>query len=84
MERVGTPVAVEPCARLGFISPDGKFFPCCHCAHHDLGARLWNLFSYPGEYKGDYYLQLKGWVSIKAGGAITHKDQFDFLLCPFT
>ncbi|MFM9776355.1 hypothetical protein ACKI1Z_42540, partial [Streptomyces galilaeus] len=23
-------------------------------------------------------------MSIKAGGAITHKDQFDFLLCPFT
>jgi hypothetical protein len=72
LKEYGPDEQAAPCARLGFISPDGKFFPCAYCAHNDLADRL--LTIYYQKTGTDYDLEKLGWCAIKANGIITARD----------
>lgn len=64
------PKPQAPCARLGFVSPEGYFYPCGYCCHNDLeralGEKIYNT-SYPR-------LREKGWIEIHAGALIGVKE----------
>lgn len=68
-----------PCARLGWISPRGEFFPCAWQAHRSLGSLLVTKYLdgeglvYPGPVP---VLERNGWVLIAGGGIKTLKDHY--------
>lgn len=61
------PVPQAPCARLGWISPDGDFYPCGYCCHNELesllGKKLYDT-NYP-------QLRQRGWIEIKSSAIIS-------------
>lgn len=70
----------EPCARLGFISPDGKFYPCGYCCHEGLARRIFDEMypDYDGWDRSQIALQKKGWVAIMDGMVITRDAEGAF------
>lgn len=56
----------EPCARLGWVSPEGRFYPCSYCCHsyleNMLGRHLYDS-SWPR-------LRQKGWIELKSQAMI--------------
>lgn len=76
-EEIFEPATSSPVARLGLISPEGRFYPCAYCAHRDLSIKLVIWFY---EYKNIYpcaekFLVDKGWISLK-GGPFLHCGNF--------
>ena len=72
-ERTPEPAAVVT-ARLGFINPEGHFYPCAYCAHKDLGKLLQRKF-YPDSFHGWDALDDQGWARIMGGGLfVREKD----------
>lgn len=68
-------VPQEPCARLGYIAPNGDFYPCGYVCHNGAAEALGRKF-YPNEYiRDDYGLQKKGWIAIKGGALIIWRDE---------
>lgn len=61
------PKPQEPCARLGWVSPDGDFYPCAYCCHTYLGIALGRLL-YDSSWPK---LREKGWIELKSGGLIS-------------
>lgn len=63
----------EPCARLGFVSPEGEFYPCGYCCHEGLARQIFAEMypEYDGWDRGAIALQKKGWVAIMDGMVIT-------------
>ena len=66
------PKPQEPCARLGYVSPEGHFYPCGYCCHNDLENILGEII-----YDDSYCdLERKGWVALKGGALLcTDRDQ---------
>jgi len=66
------PKPQEPCARLGWVSPEGHFYPCAYCCHtyleNTLGRQLYSS-SWP-------QLRKKGWVELKSGALICMEYNF--------
>lgn len=59
-----------PCARLGWIAPNGDFYPCAYTAHEDLAdslAKLFSLRSYAGPERA---LEQAGWMALKGGATL--------------
>jgi len=64
------PAPVE--ARLGFVAPNGDYYPCGYCCHRSLERMLVDHF-----YDGSFMTKLteKGWVEIMGGAVIGYKDE---------
>lgn len=71
LEKEYAPKPVAPCARLGWISPEGHFYPCGYCCHSDLesilGEQLYDSGCWPR-------LTEKGWIELKSGALIGRKE----------
>lgn len=60
------PKPQEPCARLGWVSPEGHFYPCAYCCHNYLENTLGRqLHDSPWAQ-----LRKKGWIELKSGALI--------------
>lgn len=71
LEKAYAPTPQPPCARLGFVSPEGHFYPCGYCCHHDLEYKLGQQF-----YQNGYQdLRRKGWVSFVGNAIIGVRDE---------
>lgn len=71
LDKEYAPKPQEPCARLGFVSPSGEFFPCGYGCHYDLETLLGGLFYQTGCPR----LRSKGWVEIQSNGIICMDDK---------
>ena len=62
----------KPSARLGWIAPNGDWYPCAYTAHRHLASIIGqNLF--PDTYFHDeLLLEQNGWVSVRSGGMISN------------
>lgn len=77
---------VAPCARLGWIAPDGRFFPCAYCAHTD--AAEWLVRSQftseeqakmrTGAGGNQEALERAGWLALKGGVIILYDQEGEF------
>lgn len=73
------PEPQPPCARLGWIAPNGDFYPCAYVAHNDLAYKL--TMKLYGEYNGSFYgaMEKRGWIAIMGGGIFTVKERSEGL-----
>lgn len=68
-----------PCARMGWISPRGEFFPCAYQAHRSLGSLLVTKYLdgeglvYPGPVP---VLERNGWVLVCSSGITALNDHY--------
>lgn len=72
LEEEYAPKPQKPCARLGWVSPEGHFYPCAYCCHDELEYILSkNLYD-------DDYAELKkrGWVALKSGALFSVEYKF--------
>jgi hypothetical protein len=69
-EFVTQPTPQEPSARLGWLAPNGNWFPCSYCCHASLAAKLAKLFVPKDEYysSASNALQDRGWMQIMGCG----------------
>lgn len=70
LNRTYAPKPQPPSARLGWISPNGEWYPCGYCCHKDLEMLLGEI------YYDNRMLQLEnvGWVSVKGSALIGVRD----------
>lgn len=69
------PISSPPCARLGFIAPDGIFYPCAYSSHSDLENILMKHF-YDSSW-GE--LKKYGWIELHGGAHIGVSDNTQFV-----
>ncbi len=62
------PKPTRACARLGWLAPDGKFFPCAYCAHKSVAGFL--CAKYLKKLGGAEDLHKRGWLKIDGQGMI--------------
>lgn len=60
------PEPQPPCARMGWVSPDGEFYPCAYCCHRGLAERL--CVKFYGEQGSSIRLEREGWLKIQEYG----------------
>ena len=63
------PKPSEPCARLGWIAPNGDWYPCSYTSHNDLADYLSAM--YYDSHNGILELERKNWIKIRGGGCIS-------------
>jgi hypothetical protein len=71
LNKTYAPKPQQPSARLGWISPNGEWYPCGYCCHWDLEALLAEV------HYGSSHKQLEnfGWVSVKGGALIGVREE---------
>jgi hypothetical protein len=70
LETEYAPTPVNPCARLGWVSPEGEFYPCGYCCHSELENLLGRLI-----YNDPWSrLRERGWIEVKSGAIISVKE----------
>lgn len=71
------PTPQSPCARLGFIDPEGRFYPCAYCCHEGLAEILLTVLKQERLPCSDYKrtLESRGWVSIMDGLVVPPRSQ---------
>lgn len=65
------PTPQKPCARMGWVSPEGHWYPCAYCCHRDLEGILGEIL-YNDAYWPD--LERNGWVALKGGALIVTRE----------
>lgn len=71
LNRTYAPKPQPPSARLGWVSPNGEWYPCGYCCHSDLESLLAEI-NYGSGYT---QLESKGWVSVKGGAMIGVREE---------
>ena len=69
MKRI-KPQPQEPCARLGWIAPNGDFYPCAYCAHFDCADAIMETMFAPEDrgWSADHCLLENKWMQIVGQG----------------
>ena len=62
------PKAQEPCARMGWIAPNGDFYPCGYVCHDDLASTLCLVFELSGWGGPTHSLEKAGWGKLGSSG----------------
>lgn len=65
---MSNPTPQPPQARLGWVSPDGDYYPCGYCAHTDLADILLRCHYEGGGMGGRWDLEKRGWIGIMSEG----------------
>lgn len=71
LNRTYPPKPQSPSARLGWVSPNGEWYPCGYCCHSDLESRLAEI-NYGSGYTR---LENHGWVSVKGGAMLGVREE---------
>jgi hypothetical protein len=64
------PKPQPPCARLGWIAPNGDFYPCAYTAHGDLADQLSTLLGVEHYGGGERALEKAGWLALKGNACL--------------